>query len=156
MDRLKQLRLEANLTQVEFADLIGINQVTYSRYENGSRTVPYDLLIKMADYYGVSTDYLLGRTDAPYYTVEAPASDGKPMTAYSDTNKAPLSKEEIETVERIERDPEAAGAVKMTLSEALAIKDLPESLRRILEDIAKQAVQEALGNGPKAKKDPHT
>ena len=144
MDRLRQLRLEAKLTQVELADFLGINQVTYSRYEKGARTLPYDLLIKIADYYGVSTDYLLGRTDTPYYTVEATASDGKPVRAYSTTNKAPLTAEEVAAVERIEADPEAAGVVKVPLSKLLEQDDLPESLRRILEGIAKEAAQKAV------------
>lgn len=153
MDRLKQLRLSAALTQIEFADLMGINQVTYSRYEKGLRTIPYDLLIKMADYYGVTTDYLLGRTDTPYYTTEAQASDGKPVRGYSTTNKAPLTPKEVEAVERIEADPEAAGVVKVPLSELLAQEDLPEALRKVLEDIAREAVKQELDKREGGKSD---
>ena len=61
--RLKELRKENNLTQKELADYLNIKQNTYSQYENGQRQVPIDILIRLADYYDVSVDYLLGRTD---------------------------------------------------------------------------------------------
>ena len=47
------------------ADYLKCTQVCYSNYENGKRDIPTDVLIKLADYYNVSVDYLLGRTDNP-------------------------------------------------------------------------------------------
>ena len=47
------------------ADAVGINLRTYHRYENGEREATVSTLIRMADYFGVSIDYLVGRTDSP-------------------------------------------------------------------------------------------
>lgn len=61
--RLKELRKESNKTQKELADYLNIKQNTYSQYENGQRQVPIEVLLRLADYFEVSVDYLLGRTD---------------------------------------------------------------------------------------------
>lgn len=61
--RIKDLREDNDKTQKEIAEFLGMKQPQYCRYENGLRDVPSDVLIKLADYYGVSTDYILGRTD---------------------------------------------------------------------------------------------
>lgn len=62
MERIKNLREDNDLTQQELADVLHISQRSYSHYENGSRKLPLDILIAIADYYGCSVDYLLGRT----------------------------------------------------------------------------------------------
>lgn len=61
--RLVQLREEANLTQKQFAEAVKISNSTINRYETGIREPDYDTLILFADFFKVSTDYLLGRTD---------------------------------------------------------------------------------------------
>jgi transcriptional regulator with XRE-family HTH domain len=61
--RLKDIREDRDLTQREVADHLHIRQNTYSQYENGQRGLPIDTLIKLARYFGVSTDYILGLTD---------------------------------------------------------------------------------------------
>ena len=61
--RLKDLREDADLKQQQIADYLHIKQNTYSQYENGQRQIPIELLIKLAKYYNVSTDYILGLTD---------------------------------------------------------------------------------------------
>lgn len=68
MKRLKDLREDNDLTQVKIASFLGCSQTTYSRYETGSTSVPYDILDKLADFYDVSVDYILERTDVkkPY------------------------------------------------------------------------------------------
>ena len=63
--RLKDLREDRDLTQGTIAEFLNIKQNTYSQYENGRRQIPIELLIKLADYYNVSVDYVLGRTDKP-------------------------------------------------------------------------------------------
>ena len=60
--RIKGLREDSDIKQKELADYLGISQRTYSHYENGTRKLPLDILIALAEYYGFSTDYLLGRT----------------------------------------------------------------------------------------------
>ena len=61
--RIRDLREDKDLTQTEIAKILNITQRTYSRYENGERSVPLELLCRIADYYKVSVDYLLERTD---------------------------------------------------------------------------------------------
>ena len=61
--RLKRLRKERNISQLKLATDLNMNQNTISRYENMEREADYEILIKFADYFDVSLDYLLGRTD---------------------------------------------------------------------------------------------
>ncbi len=61
--RLKQLRKEKGISQQRLAIDLNVNQNTISRYENGEREADYKMLIKIADYFNVSIDYLLERTD---------------------------------------------------------------------------------------------
>ena len=72
-DRLRQLRAQEKKTQQQVADYLGITRPAYTAYEKGNRTPDYDLLTKIADYFGVSTDYLLGRTDIPEMAGGKPA-----------------------------------------------------------------------------------
>lgn len=60
---LKALRTSKRLTRKQMAEIIGIRERVVLNYEQGDSNPPYDILIKFADYFGVSTDYLLGRTD---------------------------------------------------------------------------------------------
>lgn len=68
IDRVKNLREDNDLTQQQVADKLFITRSAYSNYENGSRAFPLDILSKLADIYGTSVDYLIGRTDTkkPY------------------------------------------------------------------------------------------
>ena len=61
-ERLKKLRKEKKVTQKEIAAELKIDQSNYAGYESGRRVPPPDKLIILADYFGVTTDYLLGRT----------------------------------------------------------------------------------------------
>jgi|SRR5690625_780435 len=63
--RLISLRNKHNKTQEQIAKLIGVTRPAYTAYEKGNRTPDHDILIILADYYEVSIDYLLGRTDNP-------------------------------------------------------------------------------------------
>ncbi len=66
--RLKELREDADIRQKELAQYLHIRQNTYSQYENAQRQLPIEVLLRLADFYDVSTDYILGRTDikTPY------------------------------------------------------------------------------------------
>lgn len=64
-NKLKQLRRSAGLTQSEFAKKIDVARTTYAMYEQGNREPDYATLQKIADYFEVSTDYLLGRSSHP-------------------------------------------------------------------------------------------
>ncbi len=61
--RLKDIREDHDVTQQELASYLSISQNTYSQYENGKRQLPLETLIRLADYFGTSTDYILERTD---------------------------------------------------------------------------------------------
>ena len=63
--RLKKLREDKGITQLKLAMDLNMNQNNISRYENGTREADYETLIKLADYFDVSIDYLLERTDNP-------------------------------------------------------------------------------------------
>ena len=67
-ENIRSLRIDNGLTQKQVAQMLGISQNTYSQYEVGILNYPVDAIVKLADYYGVSTDYLLGRTNVkdPY------------------------------------------------------------------------------------------
>ncbi|BAD74778.1 transcriptional regulator [Geobacillus kaustophilus HTA426] len=64
-DRLRKLRQEKKLTQEELGKKINVTKVSISGYENGNRTPDTETLQKLADFFNVTTDYLLGRTDHP-------------------------------------------------------------------------------------------
>lgn len=63
--RLKELRKKRNISQLKLAMDLQLNQNAISRYETGVREADYSTLIKIADYFDVSIDYLLERTDNP-------------------------------------------------------------------------------------------
>lgn len=63
--RLKDLREDKDMKQIQIAELLHIQQTVYSRYERGVQNIPLEHLLFLADYYNVSTDFILGRTDNP-------------------------------------------------------------------------------------------
>ena len=66
--RMRDLREDSDRTQKNIADPLNMHRSVYRRYESGERETPAWVVVKLADYYNVSTDYLLGRTDqqTPY------------------------------------------------------------------------------------------
>jgi len=63
--RIRDLREDNDLTQAQVGKAVNVPQRTYSHYETGTRMIPPFVLVALADFYGVSVDYLLGRTDIP-------------------------------------------------------------------------------------------
>ncbi|MBE6702652.1 MAG: helix-turn-helix transcriptional regulator [Ruminococcaceae bacterium] len=61
--RLRDLREDHDLTQTDIANLLGIKQTVYSRYERGYQNIPLEHLLKLADHYGVTLDYIFERKD---------------------------------------------------------------------------------------------
>lgn len=61
--RIRNLREDKDITQQQMADILHCSQRAYSHYETGTRYIPTETLIKIADFHGVSIDYLLERTD---------------------------------------------------------------------------------------------
>ena len=67
-ENIRNLRIDGGYTQKQIAQYLNIKQNTYSQYELGVLNYPIDVLMNLADFYGVSVDYLLGRTEVktPY------------------------------------------------------------------------------------------
>lgn len=63
--RIRDLREDLDLTQTEIANMLGMSQTGYSKYETGENDIPTSILIKLANFYNTSIDYLLGQTDDP-------------------------------------------------------------------------------------------
>jgi len=63
--RIRNLREDNDLTQKELGEKLNMTQRTYAYYESGQRTISPEVLIKLADFYDVSVDYILGRTNNP-------------------------------------------------------------------------------------------
>ena len=63
--RIRDLREDADLTQDKLVQKLGMHKTTYTNYEQGKREPPFSFIIQLADFYGVSTDYIAGRSDRP-------------------------------------------------------------------------------------------
>ena len=61
--RIQDLRIDSDLSQRKLGEILHISQRTYSHYETGSRSIPIEILIRLADHYKTSLDYIVGRTD---------------------------------------------------------------------------------------------
>lgn len=107
MNTLVQLRKAKKVTQKEMADFLKTTQTTYSRYEKGTREPDITTLCSLADYFGVTVDYLLGK---PQWTEEDKALG-------VGNHKTTLSPEEWEILETIEqlRQKKGDAAVKTVL-----------------------------------------
>ena len=74
-DRLKKLRMSVQLSQARLGKTFGVGQTSIYKYEQGEATVPAEIMLKYADMFDVSMDYLYGRTDNPhgrYYSCKTP------------------------------------------------------------------------------------
>lgn len=83
-DRLRKIREDHNYTQEQLAELLDIGQTQIWRYENGKSAPNSDILLKIASFFNVSTDYLLGLSDEPkgYFEVELTPDEQKVLAAY--------------------------------------------------------------------------
>ena len=61
--RIQDLRIDSDLSQKKIGEILHISQRSYSHYETGSRNIPIEMLIRLADYYDTTIDYVVGRTD---------------------------------------------------------------------------------------------
>lgn len=78
--RIKKLRKEKNLTQVELSKIIGVTTSMVGMYETDARKPSYEVLLKIAEYFNVSTDYLLGKEDDYKINTIAAHHDGENFT----------------------------------------------------------------------------
>lgn len=68
--RIRDLREDRDLNQTQVARILGMSQTGYSKYETGENDLPTSVLINLADFYGVSIDYILNQTDNPKRNME--------------------------------------------------------------------------------------
>ena len=73
--RIRDLREDKDLTQTAVARMLGMSQTGYSKYETGENDVPTAILIRLARYYHVSIDYLLGQTNEKKRYAEVPQTE---------------------------------------------------------------------------------
>jgi transcriptional regulator with XRE-family HTH domain len=77
MLRIKELRESRKIKQKEMAEILQVPNNTYNQWENEKRQPDPDMLVKIAEYFGVTVDYLLGRDEEPHKTEKSPsATDG--------------------------------------------------------------------------------
>ena len=102
MKNLKEVRLKRNITMKQLGREIGLAESTISLYESGKRQPDATTLCKLADFFGCSADYLLGRTDIPNaYIQETPAELADVgVTEVTKTKDEPLTSQEIEAIRR--------------------------------------------------------
>ncbi len=93
-ERLILLREERGLTKKDIAEYLKIDQSTYGKYELGKREPDYDTLQKLADFFSVTTDFLLGRTD-----IRTPIETKIETKAYHNLDTSGLPEEAIKQVE---------------------------------------------------------
>ncbi|SHJ68416.1 helix-turn-helix domain-containing protein [Desulfofundulus thermosubterraneus] len=110
-ERLAYLRNQRGLSQAELARLLDVGQSTIAMYEKNKRSPDHHSLIRLADFFGVSTDYLLGRIDQPHANehegVKGPPLDEKLWSVATDPLFADL----------LRQVPDLAGEEKQSLAE---------------------------------------
>lgn len=90
MNRIKDLRTDADLKQSELAEIVGISQQTLSRYENETTIIDGEILKKIAEYFNVSMDYIMYKTNNPSndsFTEDLTEEEIKELTHYKELLK---------------------------------------------------------------------
>lgn len=104
--RLIELRKEFGLTQKKLAEIVSVHERALQKYESGTRLPETAVLMRMAKYFRVSLDYLLGITDEPR-TPLTETEMGRAVSRDDNPLGIPLNEEELETLSTILNDPEA-------------------------------------------------
>lgn len=118
---LRVLRDEKGLTLKQMGEILGVSHMTYQRYEKNDTDVSTDMLVKLADFYGVSADYLLGRTDI------------KAMAGTSPAEQLDVTAAEQEIIRRYAEFPEEVRLLLLeTIRKLVGLPDAPEDLRPVI------------------------
>ena len=134
--RIKQLRESHGETQQKMAENLGVSQQTIAGWEKGQRNPSLETLSTLSDYFGVSVDYLLGRTDIPNIYIHDIEVDGKHGRIAS--TQKDLSQEYQEQVRA-----KVQNAIKEDRGVKISASDLPSN-RAELEALVQQIVDQAL------------
>ena len=118
---LKSLRKEKKLNQGELAELLGITAQAYQKYEYGTAELTHENLVKLADFYNVSTDYLLGRTEI------------KAMAGTSPAEQLDVTAAEQEIIRRYTEFPEEVRLLLLeTIRKLVGLPEVPEDIRPVI------------------------
>ena len=118
---LRVLRDEKGLTLKQMGEILGVSHMTYQRYEKNDTDVSTDMLVKLSDFYGVSADYLLGRTDI------------KAMAGTSPAEQLDVTAAEQEIIRRYTEFPEEVRLLLLeTIRKLVGLPDAPEDLRPVI------------------------
>lgn len=134
-ERIKKLRKNSKETQQVMADKLNVSQRTIANWEAGERLPSYDVLVKIADMYMVSTDYLLGRTDDPMYEHKWTKEDGSIVMHFSTTEKEPLTPDRRKELEKQVDDTDTK---EIVIQRKALPKDRKELEQFVLEILQKQ------------------
>ncbi|KZN96459.1 hypothetical protein AZI98_08480 [Aeribacillus pallidus] len=106
-DRLRKLRKNRGYSQKEFGKIFDLSESTIGMYEREERKPDYDTLNKFADFFGVSVDFLIGRTDNPSTVREekAPYNVGKEKSIYDEQKELLLTPDELKILQEIKKHP---------------------------------------------------
>lgn len=141
MDRLRSLRIESGMTQSQIAEMLSVSTVTIARYESGQREPSNRTLVMLADFFNVTTDYLLGRTDARNaYAHPINLPDGRVGTVYSTEKDLPpqVQEQALQTAARAFNSCPSSEAVSaVTFPDQAALERFVEQL--VLKVLSKQA-----------------
>ena len=119
--KLKALRKEKKLNQGEVAELLGITAQAYQKYEYGTAELTHENLVKLADFYGVSADYLLGRTEI------------KAMAGTSPAEQLDVTAAEQEIIRRYAEFPEELRLLLLdTIRKLVGLPEVPEDTRPVI------------------------
>ncbi len=124
-ERLKELRKQRRLTQKEVGEKVGVSQTAVGFWEKGIKEPGVQTLYRIADLFGVSLDYLTGRSSERYYRKEWIGKDGKTYAAISIDNKNDPTPEEREAVEH---------AMANDAGEKSKLDDFPDYIRRMIQE----------------------
>lgn len=99
--RLKDLKEDADLTQKDVADIIGVSVNHYGKYERGETDLPFEKAILLAEYYNVSLDYLAGRTNRKNYPSKSDVNHIVQLYAQlTEINRARIEERMLEMMEK--------------------------------------------------------
>ena len=120
-ETLKTLRDEKGLTLKQMGEILGVSHMTYQRYEKNDTDVSTDMLTKLADFYGVSADYLLGRTEI------------KAMAGTTPAEQLDVTAAEQEIIRRYTEFPEELRLLLLeTIRKLVGLPEAPEDLRPVI------------------------
>ncbi|HBF4616202.1 TPA: helix-turn-helix transcriptional regulator [Clostridioides difficile] len=141
-ERLKELRIKFGLKQYELAEILNVSQSTIGMYENDQRTPPAESIVKLAEYFNVTTDYLLGHTKTSYSVnaniPEIPSILWEDASIYDifDKNK---NTESLEDINKLLENTDCNDEVKEVLKKYMQLDEMDrKAIERMIDNAYKR------------------